>query len=86
MTTLNTKALAYAAAALCGGCALLVGLINLSNPEYGLELLELLASVYPGYRVERTVEGVLVLTGYALVKGAALGWLLAWLYNRIPKS
>ena len=82
---LNTKALAYAGAALWGGSFLLVGLINLSVPDYGREFLELLASVYPGYNVDRTIESVMVGTGYALLDGAIGGWLLAWLYNRLVK-
>lgn len=83
--TLHPKALAYASAALCGGSALLIGLINLSSPDYGRDVLELLASVYPGYHMDRTIESVMVLTGYAAVKGAALGWLFGWLYNRLAK-
>ena len=84
--TLNPKALAYAGAALWGGSFLLVGLINLSSSSYGLEFLELLSSVYPGYTVDRTIESVFVGTGYALVDGAVGGWLLGWLYNRLIKS
>ena len=83
--TLNPKALAYAGAALWGGSFLLVGLINLSAPSYGLQLLELLSSLYPGYTVDRTIESVFVGTGYALVDGAAGGWVLGWLYNRLVK-
>ena len=84
-TRLDEKALAYTLAALCGGSVLLIGLANLSAPEYGREFLELLASVYPGYTAERTFESVLIGTGYALVKGAALGWVVGWLYNRLAQ-
>lgn len=84
--TLNLRALAYAGAALWAGSFLLIGLINLSAPSYGLELLELLSSLYPGYTVDRTIESVFVGTGYALVDGAASGWVLGWLYNRLIKS
>lgn len=82
---LDPRALAYVSAALCGAGVLVIGLINLSDPDYGLEFLELLASVYPGYTAERSVESVLIGAGYALVKGAALGWLFGWLYNRLVK-
>ena len=84
-TPLDPKALAYVCAALCGASVLVIGLINLSDPDYGLEFLELLASVYPGDTAERSVESVLIGTGYALVKGAVLGWLFGWLYNRLAK-
>ena len=82
---LDPKALAYASAALCGGCVLLIGLVNLSHPSYGQEVLDLLASIFPGYTAERSVESVLIGTGYALVKGAAVGWVFGWLYNRLVK-
>ena len=82
---LSPKALAYACAALCGGTVLWIGLINLSSVDYGWELLRLLASVYPGYHADRTLESVMIGTGYALVEGAVVGWLLGWLYNRIVK-
>lgn len=83
--TLNPKALAYVSAALCGGSALVIGLLNLSSPAYGREILECLASLYPGYDADRTIESVMVLTGYALVKGWVLGWVFGWMYNRLAK-
>ena len=82
---LDPKALAYAMGALCGAGVLVIGVFNLSYPEYGLAFLELLASVYPGYTVDRSLDSVLIGTGYALVKGTILGWLLGWLYNRLVK-
>ena len=82
---LDPRALACAGAAIGGGTALLIGLLNLSSPDYGRELLELLGSVYPGYRVDRSIEDVLVLTGYALFDGGVCGWLLGWLYNRFTR-
>ena len=80
---LDARALAYVSAALWGGTVLLVGLVHLAAPDYGRAFLEVMASVYPGYTVEQSLGGVLVATGYALVDGAVLGWLLGWLYNRI---
>jgi len=85
MTRFDSKALAYAGAALWAGSFLLVGLVNLSSPTYGLEFLELMASLYPGYTADRTFESVLIGTGYALVDGAVGGWLFGWLYNRLVK-
>ena len=83
---LDPKALAYAGAALWGASFLLVGLVNLSASSYGTEFLDLMASLYPGYTADRTFESVLIGTGYALVDGAASGWLFGWLYNRLIKS
>ena len=82
---LDRTALAYALAVLWGGGILVIGLCNLAVPEYGREFLELVASVYPGYSAERSVESVLIGTGYALVDGWVGGWLLGWLYNRLVK-
>ena len=85
MRRIDHKALAYTGAAVCGGCVLVIGLVNLSAPDYGREFLELLASLYPGYSTERSIESVVTLTGYALVKGAVIGWIAGWLYNRLAK-
>ena len=84
--SLNPNAAALTGAALCGGSALAVGFLNLGFSDYGRDFLEVLASLYPGYSMERSVESVLVLIGYALLKGAVLGWVAAWLYNRAAKS
>ena len=80
---LDGRALAYASAAVCGISALMVGLANLAVPAYGVPCLELLASIYPGYAGAGTLSSVLILTGYALVDGAILGWLFGALYNRL---
>ncbi|MDP3723389.1 MAG: hypothetical protein Q8R91_07840 [Candidatus Omnitrophota bacterium] len=82
----DPTSLAYVSAALCGGGVLVIGLVNLADPGYGREALRVLASVYPGYTANRTIESVFIGTGYALVKGAALGWLAGWLYNRLQQS
>ena len=83
---LDSKALAYAGAALWGASFFLVGLVNLSASSYGTEFLDLMASLYPGYTADRTFESVLIGTGYALVDGAVGGWIFGWLYNRLIKS
>ena len=81
----DVQALAYASAAVWGGWVLLVGFSNLAAPEYGQEFLILLTSIYPGYAAERSVDSVLILAGYALIHGAAMGWLFGWLHNRLVK-
>jgi len=43
--------------------------------------LGLLSNYFPGYRV--TWPGVAIGFCYGLVSGALLGWVIAWLYNRI---
>ena len=43
--------------------------------------LGLLAQYFPGYTV--TWSGCLIGFGYGAITGAAMGWSVAWLYNRI---
>lgn len=79
--TLNSQALAWAMALLWGGGLLLVGLLNLIFPGYGVAFLEWSASFYPGYHGPDGFGSVLVAALYGFVDGAVFGWLLAWLYN-----
>jgi hypothetical protein len=85
MPKINPQALAYVGAAVCGVATGLLGLANLANESYGRAALDVLSSLYPGYSGNRTTSDVLILVGYAMVKGAALGWLTAWLYNRVNR-
>jgi hypothetical protein len=78
---LSLKGVAIAGGVLWGGAILLMGLINLASPTYGLSFLTMVASVYPGFHVSRTVGDVLIGTGYALVDGSLAGLLFGWLYN-----
>ncbi len=79
---LSVKALAITAGVVWGASVLLVGIGNLIWPGYGQALLELASSLYPGY----TIGGfgsVIVATLYALLDGAIVGAVFAWLYNRL---
>lgn len=78
---LSVQALTYASAILWGLCLLLVGLANLFWPPYGAAFLELMSSVYPGYKAAASFGNVIVGTLYALVDGAIGGAVFAWLYN-----
>ncbi len=79
---LSVKGLALTGGILWGGCVLLVGLGNLVWPSYGVAFLEIARSIYPGYAQTAGFLGVIVGTLYALLDGAILGALIAWLYNR----
>ncbi len=60
----------------------LVGLGNLIWNSYGIALLKVLESIYPGYTFGRWgFWGVLVVTLYAALDGFVLGVVIAWLYN-----
>ena len=78
----SVKGLALTVGILWGGCVLLVGLGNLIGPSYGVAFLEIARSIYPGYANTAGFFGVIVGTLYALLDGAILGALIAWLYNR----
>jgi len=82
---LSVKALAAAAAIVWGGMFLLVGLANLLAPSYGGALLELGASLYPGYAGPAGFGSVIIVTLYALLDGAIAGAVLAWLYNTLAR-
>jgi hypothetical protein len=77
----SLKAIAIAAGVLWGGAILLLGVINLASPSFGLSFLQVISSVYPGFHVSRTIGDVLTGTAYALIDGAVAGLVFGWLYN-----
>jgi hypothetical protein len=79
--SLNIRALTIVGAIVFGGGCLLVGLANLIWESYGVALLELAASVYPGYDGPDGIWSVIVATLYAVVDGAVCGAIFGWLYN-----
>jgi hypothetical protein len=78
---LNLKAMAIAAGVLWGGAILFVSLVNLVRPSYGMTFLQMVSSVYPGFRASRTLADVLTGTGYAIVDGAVGSLLFGLIYN-----
>lgn len=79
--SLNIKAMALTIGALWGGSFLFTGLANLLVETYGVAYLELGASIYPGYNGPGGFGSVIVVTLYAVLDGAVVGAILAWLYN-----
>ena len=79
---LNVKATAFASAVLWGVLAMfLTGVANLIWPSYGQSFLQLMASVYPGYRATPSFLQVIIASLYGVVDGAIGGALFAWFYN-----
>ena len=78
---LNVTAMAMAFGLIWAGCLLVVGAANLIWPGYGQALLQLCASIYPGYRPGTGIGSVVTGTLYALVDGGIGGAFFAWLYN-----
>jgi len=65
---------------------LLVGIINLIFPGYGVAFLQLVDSIYPGYHFGKWgFGGVIVATLYAALDGFILGVVSAWLFNLLGK-
>lgn len=78
---LSVKSLTVTMALFWGGTVFFVALINFLTPPYGEAFLDLVSSVYPGYKVVSSFGSVIVGTLYALVDGAVGGFLFAWMYN-----
>ena len=74
-------ALALAIGLFWGGSILLVGVANLIWPGYGSGFLQLMTSLYPGYKATASFGQVLIGTLYGLVDGAIGGAVFACLYN-----
>ena len=80
---LSIKGTAIAAGILWGGAILLVGLINLARPAYGMTFLTMMTSVYPWFHSSHTVASVVIGTIDGLIDGAIAGCLFGWLYDRM---
>ena len=79
---LSVKGLAIAGAFVWGGAMFVVGLSNLASETYGVAFLEVAASIYPGFDVERGLGQVIVGTLYGALDGAIGGLVFGFLYNR----
>lgn len=82
---LNIRALAWTAAILWGGCLLIVGLVNVVNPGYGMVFLTVVGSIYPGYNPGTGISSVITGTAYGLVDAGIGGLIFGWLYNCFAK-
>lgn len=82
---LSVKSLAITAGIVWGAAFFLTGIAHLIWPGYGTVMLELADSLYPGYHVGG-FGSVIVGTLYAILDGAVVGALFAWLYNRLASS
>ncbi len=75
---LNPKALGLSLGIL-GGVVFFLWTLVAAYTGYGLELLELLITIYPGYSV--TAAGALIGFIYCFLDGFVGGYLIAYLYN-----
>jgi len=79
---LNIKAMTLALGILWGAVMFVTGLANLVWPKYGLSFLQMMASVYPGYKASGSILDFISGVLYALVDGGLFGLVMAWLYNQ----
>ena len=82
----NITALALTAGLIWGGAMLVVTAANLIWPGYGQAFLDVIASIYPGFRPGSGMSSVIVGTLYGLVDGAIGGAIFGWLYNLFAKK
>ena len=81
---LNITAAALTVSVVWGLLGMFVtGVGNLLVPGYGQGLLDVMASVYPGYTAAPSIGQVIIGTLYGLLDGAIVGTVFAWLYNTI---
>ena len=82
---LSVKGLAITAAIIWGAALLIVGSANMMFPGYGLDFLEVMGSIYPGYHPETGFSSVIIGSVYGVVDAGIGGAIFAWLYNCISK-
>ena len=87
---LNVKALTITGALFTGGMMFLISAAAIIFDGYGIALLLLADSVYPGYTYGAGFGSVAIGTLYAMLDGAIGCALFGWLYNmfasRLSKS
>ena len=78
---LSIKALAITAAIIWSTALLIVGSANMMFPGYGSDFLEVIGSVYPGYRPTTGFSSVIIGSLYGVVDAGIGAALFAWVYN-----
>jgi hypothetical protein len=78
---LDIRALALATGVLWGAAMLLMTAANGIWPGYGRAFLDVMASVYPGFRPGGSIGSIVTGTLYGLVDGGIGGAVFGWLYN-----
>jgi hypothetical protein len=80
---LSVKAITVSGGLLWGGAILLVGLVNLASPGYGVAFLQMMSSVYPWFHPTHTINSVVIGATCGFLDGAIGAFLFAWLYNTL---
>ncbi len=82
----NIMALGITCGVIWAGAILITGVCGLIWPGYGQAFLDMVASVYPGYKGTASIGQIVIGTLYGLVDGGIAGMIFAWLYNFFAKS
>ncbi len=82
----SLKAIALSSAILWGGAMLLVGLLHMADPAYGVDFLRIMSSVYPGADSAPKLGPVLLGTLYGFADGGLAGLLFGVLYRAFAGS
>lgn len=82
----NLTAITLTGGLFWGIAIFLVAVANLIWPSYGRTVLDLAASIYPGYHPGAGVGSVVTGTLYAMVDGAIAGAVFGWLYNLLARA
>lgn len=80
---LSVKGLAIAGATVFGGSVFLIAVGNMMLGGYGDALLEVAASIYPGYHGPGGIGSAIVVGLYAALDGAVAGALIALVHNAV---
>jgi hypothetical protein len=79
----SLRAITIAGGLVWGGAILLVGLMNLARPGYGLDFLQMTSSVYPWFHASHTLRSVVIGAVDGFVDGGIAAFVFAWLYNTL---
>ncbi|MDX1518995.1 MAG: hypothetical protein R3318_02650 [Gammaproteobacteria bacterium] len=82
---LSVKSFAIAAAILWGLAMLIMNTVNMPSPDYAINFLQAVESVYPGYTQGEGVKSIVVGTLYGIVDAGIAGAIFAWVYNLFAK-
>ena len=58
----------------------------MAAPNYGVDFLKTMSSVYPGFHASRGILDLLVGTVYGILDGGIAGLLMGWIYNRLARQ
>lgn len=84
-TQFNIPAFSLSFGLVWSGMILVLATANLIWPGYGRAVLDLAASIYPGYHPGPSIGSIVTGTLYGLVDGTIGGAVFAWLYNFLAR-